>query len=748
MLKNILTAILFIFFCQNAFILRGQNTADVRRLAIPFSNASALNATVGGMNSPMLSEVDFDKNGRLDVFAFDRIGNVKMAFLNNPTSPKNPIFNEKFTNKIPDLNDWALMRDFDGDGAADIFTYNDGPVSGIRVFKGKYVNDSLTFDRMNFALAGNVLSYPLSSGFKVNLYVNSVDIPAIDDIDGDGDFDILAFEVGGGHVYWYKNLSVERGFQRDSLIFELGDDCWGKFFDNGFQGAVKLGTPTSCSTGFRDGGGGIGASLRHPGATIATFDADNDGIKDALLGSVSFSNMSFLKNTGTRTAAYIGVQDNNFPSNTEGVNIPNFPAAFFGDWDGDGLKDVAVTTVTTNLLESKKVNWFYKNIGTNALPRFQLIQKNYLVGDMVDLGSGANPTLIETNNDGLLDLVVGNGGAYLPGNNLEASLNLYRNIGTPTLPNFQLIDSNWLNFKAFSNGDVNNFAPTFGDLDGDGDDDMLVGEATGTLFFVENKSNQKGILQMGTPITNWKNMQIGSNGKPQIIDLDRDGLLDIVVGTLRGIIYFFKNKGTRTNPDFNPQANSTRLGNVDVSELADPAGYAAPFFVDFNGKYTLFCGSSNGRIWVFDSITNNIYGNYRLINADYGKLRDGWRTTPIIGNLISSDNKLEMILGNLRGGLTAYKISYNLDGTTPTQNIDNQPFATIFPNPTKDVLTIESTDVFQLKLMNYLGQIIKFEKNAPPQYKLDLSAFSTGFYLLELTKNNGEKQILKVIKSN
>jgi hypothetical protein len=744
MQKIVITPILLLFLLQNAVILRGQNFAEMRRYPIPFNVGGVPNATVGGLNAPMFGEADFDKNGKQDVFAFDRIGNVRMAFLNNPTNATNPIFNPQFTAKIPELNDWALMRDFNGDGAADIFTYNDSPIGGIRVFKGKYVGDSLAFDRMNFAFNGNIISYPLSSGFKINLYVNAVDIPAIDDIDGDGDLDILAFEVGGGHVYLYKNQSVERGFQRDSLIFQLEDNCWGKFYDNGFQPSVKLGTETTCASGLR---GDISASLRHPGATIATFDADNDGDKDALLGSVSYANMSFLKNDGTKTAAFVGSQDNNFPSNTEGVNLPIFPAAFFGDWDGDGLKDVAVTTVSTNFVENKNVSWLYKNVGTNALPRFNLQRKDYLVSEMVDLGSGANPVFVESNNDGLLDLVVGNGSFYLPQNGRDARLFLYRNTGLPNLPVYTLVDSNWLNFKSLSNLDVNNFAPTFGDLDGDGDADMLVGEDSGTLFFVENKSNNKGILQMGTPIPNWKNMQVGAAPKPQIIDLDRDGLLDIVVGTRNGLIRFFRNKGTRTAPDFNPQANSTKLGGVDVSELGDPAGYVAPQLVEFKGKYTLFCGSSNGRIRVYDSIENNIYGNYRLINNDYGKLRDGWRTTPTIGNLITTDDKLEMIVGNLRGGISAYKMSYNVDGTTPTQIIDNQNFATVFPNPTKDYLTIETAEKCDLKIVNYLGQIIKIEKNIPPQYKFNFEAFSSGIYFLELISNSNKRQILKIFKN-
>ena len=191
MLKRLILSFLLLFFLQNAVILRGQNPAEMRRVMIPFNTSNPANATVGGMNALQFSEADFDRDGRQDVFAFDRIGNVRMAFRNS-INPKTTTFSPQLTAKIPELNDWALMRDFNGDGAMDIFTFNDGAVGGIRVFKGKYINDSLNFERMNFAFAGNVISYPLSSGFKVNLYVNAVDIPAIDDIDGDGDLDILA----------------------------------------------------------------------------------------------------------------------------------------------------------------------------------------------------------------------------------------------------------------------------------------------------------------------------------------------------------------------------------------------------------------------------------------------------------------------------------------------------------------------------------------------------------------------------
>ncbi len=727
---------IIIFF---PFLLRGQSTTDVRRVFYPFQkntvgNPIYENALVGGFNCPEFSEVDLNNDGKLDLFVFDRIGYAVATYLNVNNKY---VFSPEYALNFPKLNDWALLRDFNGDGIPDIFTYNDGAIGGIRVFKGKMVNNKIAFDRMNFAYQGNILSYPLN-GLKTNIYVNSVDIPAFDDIDGDGDLDILSFEVGGGHVYMYKNNSVERNFKRDSLVFDLYDDCWGRFLDNGFSKTIKLGsTAAGCA---------MGIIQRHPGATITTFDADNDGDKDALLGSISFENLNFLTNGGTRSAALMTAQDNNFPSNTEGVNLPVFPASFLLDLDFDGKKDLVVSPASTNFVENYNVNWFYKNTGTNANPIFQIQQKDFLIRDMIDLGTGANPALVDVNGDGLLDLVVGNGSYYLPQGGRDARLFLFLNVGTQSNPIFRLTDDNWLNFKALSSIDNYNFSPTFGDLDGDGDLDLIVGEETGTLFFVENKAGANRPLSMATPIPVWKNLDAGGSAKPQIIDLDRDGLPDIVSGTRSGFIRFFKNIGTRSAPDFSTTPTKTKLGFVDTGEYGFPTGFASPVFMSLGNKMLLFCGSQSGKMKVYDNIDGRLNDTFRLVNNDYGLLREGGTTTLAIANIATNDNKLELFIGNERGGLSAFQMSYNADGTTPTQEVDNQSFATVFPNPTTGLLTIECNskpinNEKKLELYNTLGQCLKAVIFDTPQYNLDLSGLANGVYILRI-----ENQIVKVLK--
>jgi FG-GAP-like repeat len=107
------------------------------RLNIPLkiNNLSIPNAWAGGLNAPQWSEVDLNNDGKKDLFVFDRIGNVSLPFLNQSTiaGESKYVFAPEYLPYFPKMNDIALLRDFNGDGIADIFTFNDGAVGGLRV---------------------------------------------------------------------------------------------------------------------------------------------------------------------------------------------------------------------------------------------------------------------------------------------------------------------------------------------------------------------------------------------------------------------------------------------------------------------------------------------------------------------------------------------------------------------------------------------------------------------------------------
>ena len=159
----------------------------------------------GGFNNPQFSEVDINGDGKLDLFVFDRSGYGRAVFINNGT--KNQVdysYAPQWLKNFPDLTDFVLMRDYNGDGVPDIFTLSKNISQGIKVYTGTRLNGELIFKQLQTGYTDNVLNFPGINGQLVNLYVNSVDMPAIADVDGDGDLDILSFEVGGGNVIIIK----------------------------------------------------------------------------------------------------------------------------------------------------------------------------------------------------------------------------------------------------------------------------------------------------------------------------------------------------------------------------------------------------------------------------------------------------------------------------------------------------------------------------------------------------------------
>ena len=102
------------------FLLRGQNTHDLQRVFYTFQKNTAgnppyENPLVGGFNCPEFSEVDLNNDGKLDLFVFDRIGYACVTYLNVNNKY---VFSPEYLDNFPKLNDWALLRDFDGDGIA------------------------------------------------------------------------------------------------------------------------------------------------------------------------------------------------------------------------------------------------------------------------------------------------------------------------------------------------------------------------------------------------------------------------------------------------------------------------------------------------------------------------------------------------------------------------------------------------------------------------------------------------------
>ena len=206
---------------------------DVIRMDVPFDINGIFNTdldypSAGGMNAPQLSEIDLNNDGIMDLFVFDRVGNTIQTFINKGGPGPDYSFAPEYIDKFPKLNNWVLLRDYNDDGAMDIFAYSDAiGFHGIIAYDGYIDGDGeINFERVQFDNAPNLMTFPLPSNpdTDTQIYITNIDYPAVDDLDCDGDLDILSFNINGGYVEFYKNMSIEMGYDLDSLIFELDDN--------------------------------------------------------------------------------------------------------------------------------------------------------------------------------------------------------------------------------------------------------------------------------------------------------------------------------------------------------------------------------------------------------------------------------------------------------------------------------------------------------------------------------------------
>ena len=639
----------------------------------------------GGLNAPQFQTADLDGDGLDDLLLFDRATDRFYAARHLEDGRYAPA--PELAPVLPEVREWMMVRDYNLDGTPDLLTYG-GDLDGIRVFRGTRGSDGLlSFTPVRIG-GEDVLHFSFQST-RTNIFVSSIDYPAVADIDFDGDLDILTFNIVGGYMDYYQNMGVERGLGADTLVFELTDQCWGGFFESGLTPALDL--AANAETCYTSLNGLRPAQSRHAGSTVLSLDYDGNGLMDIMLGDISFPDLILGLNEGGLDNAWIAEQDAGWNSNGVAARIPFFPAAFHIDVDGDGARDlVAAPSVTRNAADID-VGWYYRNEGTDATPDFNFVTSQFLVQDMIDVGSRSNVTSFDYDADGRLDLIVGNNAQYTGTNVLDSRLRVYRNVSDEELA-FELVEEDYLGLSAFA-ASAWDFAPVFADMDGDGDEDAVIGERTGTLLYLENEAGPGAVPSFARPVFDWFGIDAGQFSKPTVADLDRDGLPDLLVGGFDGRIRFHRNVGTASEPSFtaatDAPGNVLQLGRIDTRAQGSSTGFPAPVVVQHPQYSLVFAGNSAGELEAYRYVPGQPLDEaFERVSEAVGGVDFGSLANPTLADF-DGDGALELVVGNERGGLEFFRTNLNEDGTVPVRTpLARGVKVNVYPNPTNGWTTL------------------------------------------------------------
>lgn len=441
----------------------GTNPSTFTRESGSSNLLAVVNAEFGGtLDVAAPAFVDIDGDGDFDAFIGDHDGTIR--FFRNEGTASSPSFPSETTGSANpfngvDLGNYASPEfgDFDNDGDFDMVVGSD---LGNDAFGNPYYGPIQYFE--NTGDANNPSFTELTGtdspfiGVSVGYYDTS---PSVFDIDNDGDLDLVigAKYSNPDKIYLFRNNG-------DATFTEL----------------------TGASNPFA---GILNSSFERPIPEFA--DIDNDGDMDLFVGAVYYSGPSnaqirFFRNDG----------NNNFTSDTSPItknqNYTNF-AQTLGDFDGDGDFDAVIGTYNANYTSANFI--YLENQGSATSPNFveQNVASAPFNGFQISTGyqAYAKPLFVDIDHDGDMDVVSGvegynalsRGGEFI----------YFENDGSGSLTEITGASN------PFTGIDIGNVSdPTMLDVDNDGDLDIISGNSSGGLNFIENVNLAPALSSNGT----------------------------------------------------------------------------------------------------------------------------------------------------------------------------------------------------------------------------------------------------------
>lgn len=684
----------------------------------------------GGFNNPQMQMADLNNDGLQDLVIYERYNKQVKTFVNIGTAG-NPDYRYDpwYVLTFPAASEYLILADYNNDGIEDLFERG---ITGFQVHRGYYDNNNRLAFTFYKALFYNNDSQ--SSGW-VNAYADPADIPAIYDIDGDGDLDFVGFYAGGSRLYYYRNMRVEDGLPADSIRIKLRDRCWGKAFQ-GIYRAYDL--DNSCSNA------GLAKETEgaHTGNTLCAVDIDGDGDADLLNGNLSFNDIQLLVNGKAQSTNGI---DSFIAQDTlwQFYNNPTWPSAFNLDIDDDGDKDILISPHADGFSDNYKTIALYRNTGTVNSPIFTFQSDTFLVDKTIDVGTASRPLFYDYDKDGKPDLFVGSDG-YFQNGVLRSRISYYRNTSTVGSPSFDFQTDDFINFSSLT---LRGSSPAIGDLDGDGKDDLVLGQTNGQLTMYTNTAASNTVQPVwANPVVSIEDkdgflIDVGQSAAPVIYDIDQDGRPDLLIGNLTGYLVYYRNV-TTTPGVLQLEFVNNQLGGVKADPQVSFIGYCTPYIgvMDNTGIEYIMTGSESGRIYRYTGFqSGNTAAQYPMIDSAYSWISYvGVRTAPAIAD-IDGDGMYDMAIGNEFGGLFLYYqwVNASVDDTRANAIVD----LNVYPNPASNYIDISWNTLVKgevtITLLNTVGQKIHATRvSGRNNMRVDIKDLPAGIYFCTVSSGS------------
>jgi len=531
------------------------------------------------------------------------------------------------------LSSKLAFADIDSDGDKDIFVGQKNGEIAYFENQGDRKTPNFVLITQQYKAVFEIRKQGRKSKIRNVIDVGERSAPALVDIDNDGDFDLFigsdegriwffenegnnlipvfklitakyeGVEVGRGSIPLFADVNLKRKF--DLLVGTVEGKVW-LFYNEGTRKKANFHSlqPTKIIE--------FGLETH---ASPGLFDWDDDGDLDLLVGQKN-GTLSLYLNQGTIFSPNWVFSERNFQL----IDIGGESTPYFVDIDGDNDDDMVIGSAnpTVFLYENRmrgdvRSLW---NLSTNLFRFHKLVLK----GHRASIAAG------DLDNDKDLDLIVGEAGG---------NLNYYENVGTQKEPDWTLRTEELIYITG-----VENSAPTLGDIDGDGDLDILVGEKKGQISLILNQGSPESPSWILKDQAYFR-IDVGSNSVPRLIDIDSDGDLDLLIGNFAGRIIQYLNKGNKTEPVF--AVESARFGSAKVARNAVPAFF--DWSLDKNVDMIL--GNEEGKIQLMVSPGKQVEANsIWAINEKAFFTFDVYSGShPLVGDL-NGDGNMDLLIGN------------------------------------------------------------------------------------------------------